>query len=429
MFIDEAKIFVKAGAGGSGVASFHREKYRPHGGPDGGNGGHGGSIILVASRDVNTLVEFSFKKHFNGKRGVHGQGNNKHGADAADVRIKVPLGTQVRDEEDGTLLADLAEEGQEAVVARGGIGGRGNAAFATPAFKAPFFAEKGEPGEERQLHLELKLLADVAVVGMPNVGKSSLIAHISAARPRIADYPFTTLEPHLGVVRVGEDESFVIEDIPGLIEDAHLGKGLGIQFLRHVERSRMLLHLLDLSGAASEPIHDFEVIDNELFHYSETLHGKRMIVAGNKIDITPPEEVERVREEMEGRGYEFFPISAVTGEGLRPLIYRLHTVLQEVEEEMAEERRRPPEGERMVFTFQPGPKRDFSVARENDYWRVSGPSIERAVAMTDLDNDQAVAHLQGRLKAMGVNEELEKAGAQEGDAVVIGEAAFDYMPD
>ncbi len=428
MFIDEAKIFVKAGAGGSGAASFHREKYRPHGGPDGGNGGHGGSIILVASRDVNTLVEFSFKKHFKSKRGAHGSGNNKHGADAEDVRIKVPLGTQVQDE-DGALLADLAEEGEEAVVARGGIGGRGNAAFATPAFKAPTFAEKGEPGEERWLHLELKLLADIAVVGMPNVGKSSLIAHISAARPRIADYPFTTLEPHLGVVRVDEDESFVIEDIPGLIEDAHLGKGLGIQFLRHVERARMLLHLLDLSGAAGEPVHDFEVIDDELFHYSETLHGKRTIVAGNKLDIATPEEVERVRLDIENRGYEFFPISAVTGEGLRPLIWRMHAVLQEVEAGLAEERRLPPEGEHMVFTYERGPKIDFKVERENDYWLITGPSVERAVAMTDLDNDQAVAYLQNRLRTMGVNEELEKAGAVEGDTVVIGEAAFDYVPD
>ncbi len=427
MFIDEAKIFVKAGAGGNGAASFHREKYRPHGGPDGGNGGHGGSILLVASRDVNTLVEFSFKKHFSAERGAHGSGNNKHGADAADVRIKVPVGTQVRDEE-GKLLADMAEEGQEVVLARGGVGGRGNAAFATRAFKAPSFAEKGEPGEERWLNLELKLLADIAVVGMPNVGKSSLIAHISAAQPRIADYPFTTLEPHLGVVRVDEDASFVIEDIPGLIEDAHLGKGLGIRFLRHVERARMLLHLLDLSGAAGDPIRDFEVIENELRFYSEKLHDKRTIVAGNKLDIASPEEVDRVRREMEKRGYEFFPVSAVTGEGLRHLIFRLHAVLVEVEEELAEERRLPPEGEKMVFTFEPA-KRDFTVEREEGYWIVRGPSVERAVAMTDLENEQAVSHLQGRLRAMGVNDELARAGAEEGDVVVIGEASFDYLPD
>lgn len=427
MFIDEAKIFVKAGAGGSGAASFHREKYRPHGGPDGGSGGHGGSIILVASRDVNTLVEFSFQKHFSARRGAHGSGNNRHGADAQDVRIKVPMGTQVRDEE-GELLADLANEGQEVVIARGGIGGRGNAAFATPAFKNPTFAEKGEPGEERFLHMELKLLADIAVVGMPNVGKSSLIAHISAARPRIADYPFTTLEPHLGVVRVEEDSSFVIEDIPGLIEDAHLGKGLGIRFLRHVERAKMILHILDISGAQGDPVHDFEVIDGELFHYSETLHAKRTIIAGNKLDIASPEEVERVREHMEGLGYEFFPISAVTGEGLRPLVFRLHAVLQELEAEWEREKRVPPAGERMVFTYEPPPKRDFTVEHQGDYWLVRGPSVERVVAMTDLDNDQAVSHLQGRLKAMGVDEELEKAGAQVGDVVVIGEASFDYAP-
>lgn len=229
-----------------------------------------------------------------------------------------------------------------------------------------------------------------------------------------------------------EDESFVIEDIPGLIEDAHLGKGLGIQFLRHVERAKMLLHLLDLSGSSSasgDPINDFEVIDGELFHYSETLHGKRTIIAGNKIDIASPEEVERVRDHMEGLGYEFFPVSAVTGEGLRPLIYRLHAVLQEVEAELEEERRLPPEGERMVFTYEPGPKRDFTVEREDDCWFVRGPSVERAVAMTDLDNDQAVAYLQHRLKAMGLNEELERAGAQEGDLVVIGDTSFDYAPD
>jgi GTP-binding protein len=420
MFVDEAKIFVKGGSGGAGCLSFHREKFVPMGGPDGGNGGQGGSIILEASRDVGTLVEFSFKQHFKARKGTNGSGNNRMGRNAEDVILKVPVGTQVMDEE-GNLLADLAGEGMAVTVAQGGRGGRGNAAFATHNFKAPAFAEKGEPGQEREVRLELKLLADVAVIGMPNVGKSSLIAHVSAARPKIADYPFTTLTPNLGVVRVGEEGSFVIADIPGLVEDAHLGKGLGIRFLRHAERSRALLHMVDLSGQAGDPIADFELIENELSSYSEELRDKPTLVAGNKLDVAEADEAERVAAWFREREYEYYPISAVTGEGLRPLVFRLHQVLEEKREVEGEK-----PVERMLFTYEPPKKRDFTVVRHNTWFEVKGPSVERAVAMTDLDNDQAVIHLQRRLRAMGVDDALRRAGARPGDEVVIGEASFDF---
>lgn len=426
MFIDEAKIHVKGGDGGRGCVSFHREKYRPLGGPDGGDGGAGGSVYLEASPHKNTLIEFTRKRHFRAKNGLPGEGNNRHGASGEDLVVFVPVGTQVRDE-NNNLLADLSFPQQRVLVAKGGRGGRGNASFATPQRKSPRFAEKGEGGEERWIFLELKLLADVGVVGLPNVGKSTLISRVSHARPRVADYPFTTLEPVLGVVWVSEDSSFVIADLPGLIAGAHEGKGLGTRFLRHVERTKLLLHLLDLSGLArDEPLRAFEQINGELEAYDASLANKPQLVVGNKIDIAPAENVERTREAIEERGFEFFPISALTGEGLESLLLRVAERLRELEEE-AEEVSLPQA--RMLYKYQPSQKRGFEIVPEEGGFRVRGEAVERMVAMTDLENPEAVLFLQRRLRRLGVEKELEKLGAQPGDPVYIGEAVFDYYPD
>ena len=425
MFIDEVEIYVRGGDGGAGYASFHREKFRPLGGPDGGDGGRGGSVVLRASDSVNTLVEYTRRRHFRAGRGGNGSGNNCHGAGGRDLVLQVPVGTQVRDGK-GALIADLSRPGRETVVAAGGRGGRGNASFATPARRAPDFAERGEPGEERWIRLELKLLADVGVVGFPNVGKSTLISRVSAARPRIAAYPFTTLEPVLGVVRVDEERSFVISDLPGLIEGAHEGRGLGLRFLRHVERSVVLLHVLDLSPAAeTRPARALEVVVEELASYSPRLAERPQVVAGNKLDVADAGRLAEAGEAAASHGWDFFPISAVTGEGVAALVWRLA--------EMVEGWRRAegpdiPE-ERTVYTYDPLRERAFRVVREEESFRVLGERVERLVRSLDLDNPQALAYVQGRLKRMGVEEELLKQGAVEGDTVVIADLVFDFLPE
>jgi len=322
MFIDEARIRVKAGDGGNGCVAFRREKYVPRGGPSGGDGGRGGDVILVASEHYNTLLHFRFNPEHKAERGRHGEGNNRTGRDGASIELPVPVGTLVFDEETGELLYDFTRAGDRFVVARGGRGGRGNARFATSTHQTPTEHEPGFPGEERRLRLELKLLADVGLVGFPNAGKSTLISRISAARPKIADYPFTTLEPHLGVVDAGEDRTFVVADIPGLIEGAHLGHGLGTRFLRHIERTRLLVHLVDVSEASGrDPVQDFHVVMRELESYSAELAAKPMIVAASKIDIAKNRErVEALEDLARGLGLPCYRISGVTGEGVASLI-------------------------------------------------------------------------------------------------------------
>jgi len=425
MFIDEVEIYVYGGDGGGGCASFHREKFRPLGGPDGGDGGRGGSVILRASDSVNTLVEYTRRRHFRAGKGGNGSGNNCHGAVGKDLALQVPVGTQARDEK-GILLADLSHPGKEAVVAQGGRGGRGNASFATQMRRSPDFAERGEPGDERWIRLELKLLADVGVVGFPNVGKSTLISRISAARPRIADYPFTTLEPVLGVVRADEERSFVVSDLPGLIEGAHEGRGLGLRFLRHVERTVVLLHLLDVSPAAeTPPAHALEVVLEELASYSPRLVERPQLVAGNKLDASDPERLEEAREASESRGWEFFPISAVTGEGVPALVWRLAEMVEGARRDKSPE---IPE-ERTVYTYDPLRERGFRVVREEEGFYVLGERVESLVHRLDIANPQALAYVQGRLKRMGVEEELLRHGAQEGDTVIIGDYVFDFLPE
>ncbi|MBC7247814.1 MAG: GTPase ObgE [Actinobacteria bacterium] len=424
MFIDEAEIRVRGGDGGHGCVSFHREKYRPLGGPDGGDGGRGGSVILRASPSVNTLVEFTRRRHYRAGSGRNGSGNNRHGADGKDLVLQVPVGTQVRDEQ-GRLLADLSFAGSEAVVAAGGRGGRGNAAFATSTRRAPDFAEKGERGEEKWIRLELKLLADVGVVGLPNVGKSTLIARVSAARPRIADYPFTTLEPALGVVSLGEEGSFVMADLPGLIAGAHQGRGLGLRFLRHVERTAVLLHLLDVSVAATTPpAAALETILDELREYSPRLVEKPQVVAGNKIDVADPAYLEEARRAAVERGWEFHAVSALTGEGVDGLMWRLGGMVEKARGEAVCGER----DERVVYSFSPEREPGFRVIREEMGFRVVGEQVERLVRRMDLSNPHALAYVQERLRRMGVEEELLKAGAAEGDAVIIGDRVFDFLP-
>ncbi|TLY40864.1 MAG: GTPase ObgE [Nitrospirae bacterium] len=322
MFVDEVRIFVHSGRGGDGVCSFRREKYVPRGGPDGGDGGDGGNVMVVASGRLTTLLDLRYQQQYEAKPGNPGEGSNRHGRTAPDVIIHVPVGTVITDEATGETLADLTADGQSQVVARGGRGGRGNANFATSTNRIPTRTEPGTPGEERWLHLELKLLADVGLVGFPNAGKSTLIAAISAARPKIADYPFTTLTPNLGVVSWGEDRSFVVADIPGLIEGAHEGKGLGVQFLRHIERTSFLLHLVDISEwAAEDPVVSYEVMRKELAAYDPSLKSRPSAVVGTKLDIRGDEQrLDRLRTYCKRHRLRFFPISAVTREGLGALI-------------------------------------------------------------------------------------------------------------
>ncbi len=325
MFIDEAKILVKAGDGGNGCLAFRREKYVPRGGPSGGDGGRGGDVVMVADEHENTLLKFRFNPEHKAERGRHGEGSNRTGAEGHSIEVAVPVGTIVYDETTGERLFDFTEPGQRFTVARGGRGGRGNARFATSTHQAPTEHEPGRAGDERRLRLELKLLADVGLVGFPNAGKSTLISRISAARPKIADYPFTTLEPSLGVVQLENFRSFVVADIPGLIEGAHMGHGLGIQFLRHIERTRLLAHLVDVSEASGrDPVHDFETVMTELASFSEELAGKPMIVVATKMDIAQdPARVASLRQLAADRQLPFFEISSATGQGIDALKYTM----------------------------------------------------------------------------------------------------------
>lgn len=330
MFIDEARIWVKAGDGGKGCLAFRREKYVPRGGPSGGDGGDGGDVMLASSQHLNTLLPFRYNREFRAGRGRHGEGSKRHGREGEDRTIPVPVGTVVYDEESGEKLFDFTVPEQRFVVAKGGRGGRGNARFATSTNRAPRRTEPGRPGEERRLRLELKLLADVGLVGFPNAGKSTLISRLSAAHPKIADYPFTTLEPHLGVVAVNEEESFVLADIPGLIEGAHAGHGLGTRFLRHIERTRLLVHLVDVADTGRDPVNDFQVVRSELGRFSRALLEKPLFVVANKLDsLGEPGRLEKLRNFCRAEAFPFLAISAVRGDGLDELRLRLAERLRE----------------------------------------------------------------------------------------------------
>jgi GTP-binding protein len=420
MFFDEVKIFVASGRGGAGAVHFRREKYVPRGGPDGGNGGKGGDVVLFVDRKLNTLSSFRRKRRFKAEDGGSGGGNNKTGKDGKELLIAVPPGTVVRVDETGDLLGDLVEPGQRLNVCHGGRGGRGNARFSTSRNQAPRIAEKGEPGVERWLNLELRLIADIGIVGVPNAGKSTLIAAVTKARPKIAPYPFTTLVPNLGVVELDDEIVMVLADIPGLIEGAHEGAGLGFEFLRHIQRTRALIHLID--GSSSDPLADFSQVNAELALFDPELAEKQQVVVINKIDL--PDVRERLPEletAFESIGREVFVISALAREGLRPILYAANQALQESEKQVK------PIEELPVYRPEPDP-REFEVAREDDGgWRIEGTAIERAAEMTYWEFDEAVRRFQRLLNRLGVEDALREAGAKDGDTVRIGEHELEWL--
>jgi GTPase len=425
MFVDEARIYVKAGDGGAGCKSFRREKHVPKGGPDGGDGGHGGNVVLVADASYSTLIDYQFKRHFKAPRGTHGKGSRMDGAVGQDLLLPVPLGTVVRDDETNRVIADLTHPGQKAVVARGGHGGRGNTHFVTPTRRAPGFAELGMPGEDRWISVELKLLADAALVGFPSVGKSSLIARMSAARPKIADYPFTTLVPNLGVVKAGE-YSYVVADVPGLIEGASEGAGLGHAFLRHIERTALILHVVDLTGGYDErdPVSSVGAIETELTAHAAELADRPVVLIGNKIDMEGAREAsEAVKAFAEARETPYFAVSAVTGEGMEPMMRAVGEIVRE-QRAAAHESDQPYE---TVYVYSPPEDEDLTVEQTGPgAFTVHGKHVERMVIMTEIGNDEAVAHLQARLRRAGVEQALARSGAADGDTITIGPVSFEF---
>jgi GTP-binding protein len=422
VLIDRARIWVKAGAGGNGSASFRREKYVPRGGPDGGDGGRGATVYLRARSNLTSLLPFQFTTRFKAENGGPGRSQQRHGKNGKDLFVDVPVGTVVWDDESGEILADLTEEDERTAVARGGRGGLGNVHFKTSTRQAPRLAELGEPGEERWLRLELRMIADVGLVGLPNAGKSTLLTASSAARPKIADYPFTTLEPILGVVQVGgvDGQIFVMADIPGLIGGAAQGVGLGLEFLRHVRRTKVLIHVLDASGGLEgrDPLQDFETVNAELHAYEEDLLAKPMLVALNKADISEAQRnLESLTSELQDRGYAVFPISAVTGAGVQELLQATAAVLREVQQNEAEIEK--PQVRRR-YTLENVDERAWNVDRlSRHHFAVTGIGIERFTRMTDFSRDEAVERFQRLLQSSGISGELERLGVASGDVVHI----------
>jgi GTP-binding protein len=422
VLIDRARIWVKAGDGGNGSASFRREKFVPRGGPDGGDGGRGGTVYLRARANLTSLLPFQFTTRFKAEHGGPGRSQQRHGKNGKDLFVNVPVGTVVWDDESGEILADLTEDGEQTGVARGGRGGLGNVHFKTSTRQAPRLAELGEPGEERWLRLELRMIADVGLVGLPNAGKSTLLAASSAARPKIADYPFTTLEPILGVVQIGgvDGQIFVMADIPGLIGGAAQGVGLGLEFLRHVRRTRVLVHVLDASGGLEgrDPLQDFETVNAELNAYEEDLLAKPMLVALNKTDIPEAQQnLESLTTELQSRGYTVFAISAVTGAGVPELLQAVAALLREVQEQESVTEK-PQELRR--YTLESVDERAWSADRlSRHHFVVSGVGIERFTRMTDFSRDEAVERFQRLLQSSGISDELARLGIESGDVVHI----------
>ncbi len=427
MFIDEVTIHVRSGRGGAGVVRFRREKYVPFGGPDGGDGGHGGDVVFQVDPMLNTLAKFRRQQHFHAEDGARGGSKNQTGKSGQDLVVPVPPGTLIFDADADELLGDLTKPDQRLVVCKGGAGGRGNARFATSRNKAPRIAEKGEPPEERTLRLELRLIADVGLVGVPNAGKSTLLAAVTNAKPKIASYPFTTLQPNLGVAELDIDTNLVLADIPGLIEGAHEGVGLGYQFLRHVQRTRVLIHLLD--GLSQDPLADFSQINTELALFDPYLAEKPQIVAFNKMDL--PSVVEnwpQVRDALEGRGYESHAISAVAGTNVRQLLYRAKQILDQLPSE-SEQGVEESESDQMPVYRPESDPRQFSITRTRSGYRVAGDAIERAAAMTYWEYYQSVDRFQRILSTLGIEKALRKAGIQPGDTVFIGDHELEWMEE
>ena len=430
-FVDVATIDVESGRGGDGMVHFRREKFVPRGGPGGGDGGRGGSVTLRVDAHMRTLLDFTYASHFKGEDGAPGGSFGKSGRDGGDLIVRVPPGTAVYDDETGELVADLTGPGYELIACVGGKGGRGNERFATATRQSPHFAERGEPVEQHRLRLELKLLADVGIIGFPSVGKSTLISRLSAARPKIAAYPFTTLVPNLGVVSLDEERQFVVADMPGLIENAHQGVGLGHQFLRHVERTRVLIHLLDAAGLEGrDPLQDFDTINRELALYSGELAALPQLVALNKVDLTEGREYAGLyREGLQERGVRsVVAVSAATGEGLRELLEATWAMLAEAGGPVTISRSEA--AERVILHMPPAPERELRVQRlEKGVFAVSGTTVELMIARADLAHGEGVQRAQRALEKMGVIQQLEELGANDGDAVFIGSMELEYRPD
>lgn len=421
MFVDTANIYIQAGNGGNGCVSFHREKYVAAGGPDGGDGGVGGSVIFMVDSNLSTLMDFRYKKKYKAGNGEDGKSARRTGKKGEDIIIRVPCGTIVKNTATGGILADLTENGQTFVAAKGGSGGFGNSHFATATRQIPRFAKPGLKGRELEVTLELKLLADVGLVGFPNVGKSTFLSRTSDADPKIANYHFTTLNPNLGVVSLDGERSFVLADIPGLIEGASEGVGLGHDFLRHIERTRLIVHVVDISGCEGRnPIEDFDIINNELKSFSEVIADKVQIIAENKTDLNMnPELRERFEKEMTERGYELFPISAATGDGVKELLNHIYDVLQTI-----------PKLPELNFEALPEEENDdvpFTVRRENEKFVIEGGYIEYLINSTNFGDNESLGFFQNSLRRKGIIDALRKKGAKDGDTVAMYDIEFDFV--
>lgn len=427
MFIDQAKIYVKGGDGGDGMVAFRREKFVPDGGPAGGDGGRGGNIIFVVDEGMHTLMDFQYNRHFKADKGENGMSKGMHGRGSEDRVIPVPPGTVIRNEENNQVIADLTEHEQQVIVAKGGRGGRGNIRFASSRNPAPNISENGEPGEEVNLILELKLIADVGLVGFPSAGKSTFLSVVTSAKPKIANYPFTTLTPNIGVVGLDDGQSFVIGDMPGIIEGAAEGIGLGLQFLRHIERTKVLLHILDMSGLEGrEPFEDYQTIKKELESYDMNLLNKPQLIIANKMDMPDSEEnLKSFIEQMDtlNEEYEIYEISALRKEGLTKVLYRTAELLEAYEE--IEE---PVEMETHVTYTLEEEEPAFTLTRDSDgVWVLSGEEIERLFKMTNMEHDEAIMRFSRQLRAMGVDSTLRERGAKDGDLVALLDFTFEFI--
>lgn len=423
MFVDHVTVYVKAGDGGDGIVAFRREKYVPKGGPAGGDGGNGGDIIFEADEGLNTLMDFRYQRHLKATRGENGMSKGKHGKDAEALIVPVPPGTTVYDKATGELIADLVTHGQRATIARGGTGGRGNIRFATSRNPAPNLSENGEPGEEKEIRLELKLIADVGLVGYPSVGKSTILSVVTAAKPKIADYPFTTLAPNLGVVDTEDHRSFVLADLPGLIEGAHEGVGLGHQFLRHIERTRLIVHVIDMARIEGrDPYEDYMTINNELIAYDETLGNRPQIIVANKMDMPGSEENLRYFKERLTNDLPIYPISAITKEGLRELLFAIADKLAEIPKDLIEAE------EEVVLIRHEEEAPAFMIKRADDgAFVLYGERIERLLKMTDFSTDEGTQRFARQLRKMGVDDALRDRGAVDGSTVRILDFEFEFI--
>lgn len=428
MFVDQVKIFLKAGDGGNGITAYRREKYVPFGGPAGGDGGRGASVVFEVDEGLRTLMDFRYQRQFKAKKGENGQSSNMHGKNAEDLVLKVPPGTIVKDVETEQTLADLVEHGQRAIIAKGGRGGRGNSRFATPKNPAPDFSENGEPGEELEVVLELKLLADVGLVGFPSVGKSTLLSIVSKAKPKIGAYHFTTIQPNLGVVVTPDQRSFVLADLPGLIEGASEGVGLGHQFLRHVERTKVIVHVIDMSGMEGrDPFEDYQTINHELKAYQQRLEDRPQIIVANKMDIPEAAEQLELFKEQLGPDTPVVPISSYTRENIDQLLYTIANTLEEVKDIDFNEEETTDETNRVLYKHTPSQDK-FVITRDDDgAYVVSGNAIERMFKMTDFNSDPAVRRFARQMRSMGIDDALRERGAENGDIVRILGGEFEFV--